>query len=126
MLEQSPNMDLIGVDAVNITKIALPDSVEKAIEAKNEEQQRSLMYDYRLQVEHKEAERKKIEAQGIHDFEAELPSGISKQYLLLRAIQATETLASAPTSKMVVIGSGQDGLPVILGSQIGMPANSKK
>lgn len=126
MLAHSPNMDLIGIEAVNITKIALPDGVEKAIEAKNEEEQQSLLFDYRLQIERKEAERKKIEAEGIRDFEATLPNNISKEYLLLRAIQATEALATAPNSKVVVLGSGQNGLPVILGNQFGTVVTSKK
>ena len=125
-LAHAPNMDLIGIETVNITKIALPDGVEKSIEAKNEEEQKSLLFDYRLQEERKEAERKKIEAQGIKDFEDTLSGGISQQYLLLRAIQATEALATSPNSKMIIVGSGQDGLPVIMGNQMGAAIRPRK
>jgi regulator of protease activity HflC (stomatin/prohibitin superfamily) len=69
-----------------------------------------------LQKEKQEAERKRIEAQGIYDFQRIVAQGISQQLLEWKGIEATEKLASSPNSKVVIIGSGKSGLPIILGS----------
>ena len=70
---------------------------------------------FRLQRERQEAERKRIEAQGIHDFQQIVAQGISPALLEWKGIEATETLAKSANAKVVVIGSGKNGLPVILG-----------
>jgi len=121
-LTAGPDMDLIGIQAVSIMRITLPPGLQSSIEAKNEEEQKSLQYDFRLQEERKEAERKKIEAQGIKDFQDTFPNGLSSQYLLYRGIQATEALASSPNTKTIIIGSGKEGLPLILGNDLTGPA----
>jgi len=68
-----------------------------------------------LQKETQEADRKRIEAKGIADFQDIVAKGISDQLLKWKGIEATEKLASSPNAKIIVIGSGKDGLPLILG-----------
>jgi regulator of protease activity HflC (stomatin/prohibitin superfamily) len=70
-----------------------------------------------LQKEQQEAERKRIEAQGIADFQRVVAQGISPQLLEWKGIEATEKLAQSPNSKVVVIGSSKNGLPLILGEK---------
>ena len=60
------------------------------------------------------AERKRIEAQGIADFQRIVASGISPQLLEWKGIEATEKLAQSQNTKVIVIGAGKDGLPLIL------------
>jgi prohibitin 1 len=70
-----------------------------------------------LMKETQEAERKRIEAKGIADFQRIITQGLSKNLLLWKGIEATEKLAESPNSKVVVIGSGESGLPLILGGE---------
>lgn len=70
---------------------------------------------FRLQKERQEADRKRIEAQGIHDFQQIVAQGISPALLEWKGIEATESLARSPNSKIVVIGNSKNGLPLILG-----------
>ena len=60
-------------------------------------------------------ERKRIEAQGIHDFQQIVAQGISPQLLEWKGIEATENLAKSANAKVVVIGNSKNGLPLILG-----------
>ncbi len=71
-----------------------------------------------LAKEKKEAERKKIEAEGISNFQRIVTQGISEQLLKWKGIEATEKLAQSPNSKVVIIG-GKDGLPIILNPPAG-------
>ena len=70
-----------------------------------------------LKKEEQEADRKRIEAKGIADFQDIVSKGISSQLLQWKGIEATEKLSESPNSKIVIIGSSKDGLPVILGNQ---------
>ena len=70
-----------------------------------------------IQREKQEADRKRIEAQGIADFQRIVSDGISEPLLRWKGIEATNKLAESANSKVVVIGAGKDGLPLILGSQ---------
>jgi regulator of protease activity HflC (stomatin/prohibitin superfamily) len=72
---------------------------------------------FRLQKEKQEAERKRIEAQGIRDFQQTVSQGISQQLLEWKGIEATENLAKSSNTKIVVIGNPKNGLPLILGGQ---------
>jgi regulator of protease activity HflC (stomatin/prohibitin superfamily) len=74
-----------------------------------------LEYEFRLEKETKEAERKRIEAKGIRDFQEIVSSGISEELLRWKGIEATSDLANSPNTKVVIVGSGKDGLPLILG-----------
>jgi len=105
----------IVIETVLLRDVALPAKLKVAIEAKLEEEQAALKMKFVLDREGREAERKRIEAQGIADFQRIVAKGISPLLLQWKGIEATEKLASSPNAKVVVIGSGQDGLPLILG-----------
>ena len=102
------------VDQVMLRKIQLPDKVKNAIEAKLEAAQQSEQMEFVLQKERQEAERKRIEAKGVSDFQTIVSQSINANLLQWKGIEATETLAKSPNAKVVVIGAGRNGLPVIL------------
>ncbi len=103
------------VEAVLIRSVKLPTQLEQAISDKLEEEQRSLKMHFVLERELQEAERKRIEAQGVADFQTIVSKGISHNLLRWKGIEATQALATSTNSKVVVIGAGADGLPLILG-----------
>ena len=105
----------IEVENVLLRDIQLPNTLRASIEAKQQAEQEALAMNFRLQRERQEAERKRIEAQGVHDFQQIVSQGISPALLQWKGIEATEALAKSANSKVVVIGSGKNGLPVILG-----------
>jgi len=105
----------ILVENVLLRDIQLPDTLRNAIEAKQKAEQDSLQMQYVLTKEKQEADRKRVEAQGIADFQRIVTAGISEQLLEWRGIEATQKLAESPNSKIVVIGGGKNGLPLILG-----------
>jgi regulator of protease activity HflC (stomatin/prohibitin superfamily) len=72
---------------------------------------------FKLQKEKQEADRKRIEAQGIQDFQRIVSQGISSQLLEWKGIEATEALAKSPNTKIVVIGNPKNGLPLVLGGK---------
>lgn len=105
----------IIVENILLRDIQLPLALKQSIEAKQQAEQESLAMSFRLQKEKQEAERKRIEAAGIRDFQQIVAQGISPQLLEWKGIEATETLAKSPNAKVVVIGGGKNGLPLILG-----------
>jgi regulator of protease activity HflC (stomatin/prohibitin superfamily) len=105
----------IIAEAVLLRKIGLPDVVANAIQEKLRREQEAEQMKFVLQKESQEAERKRIEAQGIADFQRIVAAGISPALLEWKGIEATEKLAQSQNSKVVVIGSGKNGLPIILG-----------
>jgi regulator of protease activity HflC (stomatin/prohibitin superfamily) len=105
----------IELEAILIRDVDLPDNIKRAISEKLEEEQKALKMQFTLNRERQEAERKRIEAQGIADFQRIVATGISNELLRWKGIEATEKLAQSSNSKVVVIGSGKDGLPLILG-----------
>jgi len=96
--------------------LELPVSVVAAINRKVEQYYLVQEYGFRVEREKKESERKKIEADGIAAFQQTVTQGISDSYVRWRGIEATLQLAQSPNTKIVIIGSGKDGLPVILGN----------
>lgn len=108
--------NFIQLNDVLIRNIRLPQTLEEAIERKLQQEQESLEYEFRLEKESKEADRKRIEAAGIRDFQDIVSEGISDELLRWKGIEATQMLAESPNSKIVVVGSGDDGLPIILGN----------
>jgi prohibitin 1 len=106
----------IIVEAVLLRKIGLPPVVANAIQEKLKREQEAEQMKFVLQKESQEAERKRIEAQGIADFQKIVAQGISAQLLEWKGIEATEKLAMSPNTKVVVIGNPKSGLPIILGS----------
>ncbi|MEM6797505.1 MAG: prohibitin family protein, partial [Acidobacteriota bacterium] len=108
--------DLIHIEDLFLRSIKLPKEVDAAIKSKLAQRQLMLEFDYRIQREEKEAKRKSIEAKGIKDFQDVISEGISPELLRWKGIEATLALAQSSNSKVVVIGSGEDGLPIILGN----------
>ncbi|MGZ4789193.1 MAG: hypothetical protein ACXVZX_11805 [Terriglobales bacterium] len=103
------------MEAILLRDIQLPQSLKASIEAKQQAEQESLAMSFRLQKEKQEAERKRIEAAGVRDFQQIVAQGISPQLLEWKGIEATEKLANSTNAKVVIIGSSKNGLPVILG-----------
>jgi len=102
--------------------IELPPFVVNAINRKTEQYYISEEYTFRVEREKKESERKRIEAEGIRDFQQIVSQGISDSYLQWRGIDATLQLAQSTNSKIVIIGSGRDGLPTIFGNRQEAPS----
>ena len=105
----------IIVEQAPLRQIQLPARLTQSIEEKLQAEQESQRMAFILLKEEQEADRKRIEARGIADFQDIVSKGISDQLLKWKGIEATEKLANSPNSKIVVIGSGKDGLPLILG-----------
>lgn len=105
---------LIELVDILITEVRLPDRVREAIEKKEEQQQVQQEYIFRIEREKLESERKRVEAQGIRDFQQTVQAGISENYLRWRGIEATLRLATSPNSKTVIVGGGRTGMPLIL------------
>lgn len=103
------------VETVLLRDIQLPATLKAAIEAKQQAEQESLAMNFRLQKETQEAQRKRIEAAGVRDFQQIVAQGITPSLLEWKGIEATENLAKSPNSKVVVIGNNKNGLPLILG-----------
>jgi regulator of protease activity HflC (stomatin/prohibitin superfamily) len=106
---------LLYIEDVLIRRIVLPRPIEQAIQNKLIVKEQVKEYEYRLLREERERERKRIEAEGIRIFQDIVAEGISDRYLKWKGIDATLELARSPNSKIVVIGNGEDGLPLILG-----------
>jgi regulator of protease activity HflC (stomatin/prohibitin superfamily) len=104
----------ITVEATPLRQVGLPSGLTASIEEKLRAEQESQRMQFILTKEKQEAERKRIEAQGISDFQNIVARGISEQLLRWKGIEATEKLASSTNAKVVVIGAGKDGLPLIL------------
>lgn len=107
--------NFIDMKALLIRSINLPAQIKGAIEAKLQQEQESLAYEYKLTKETAEAERRRIEAEGIANYNRIINESLTDKILKQRGIEATQDLAESPNSKVVVIGSGKDGLPLILG-----------
>src|SRR5262252_645510 len=109
-----------------VTGIELPAAIVAAINRKIEQYYIAEEYKFRVEREKRESERKKIEAEGTRDFQQTVSQGISESYLRWRGIEATLQLSQSTNAKVVVIGSGKDGLPIILGNvdTPGPPAGS--
>jgi prohibitin 1 len=111
----SLNQRGLTVENVLLRDIQLPATLKSAIEAKQQAEQESLAMNFRLQKETQEAQRKRIEAAGVRDFQQIVAQGITPSLLEWKGIEATENLAKSSNSKVVVIGNSKNGLPLILG-----------
>ena len=105
----------LTVENVLLRDIQLPATLKAAIEAKQQAEQESLAMNFRLQKETQEAQRKRIEAAGVRDFQQIVAQGITPSLLEWKGIEATENLSKSPNTKVVVIGNSKNGLPLILG-----------
>jgi regulator of protease activity HflC (stomatin/prohibitin superfamily) len=104
----------ITVESTPLRKVGLPPGLTQAIEEKLRAEQESQRMQFVLLKEKQEAERKRIEASGIADFQGIVTKGISEPLLRWKGIEATEKIAQSPNAKVVIIGAGKDGLPLIL------------
>jgi regulator of protease activity HflC (stomatin/prohibitin superfamily) len=102
------------VENVLLRDVQLPAMLKGSIEAKQQAEQDALRMSFILQKEKQEAERKRIEAQGIADFQKIVAAGISPQLLEWKGIEATEKLAASSNAKIVIIGNPKNGLPLVL------------
>jgi prohibitin 1 len=102
------------VENVLLRDVQLPAMLKSSIEAKQQAEQDALRMSFILQKEKQEAERKRIEAQGIADFQKIVATGISPQLLEWKGIEATEKLAASANAKIVIIGNPKNGLPLVL------------
>jgi regulator of protease activity HflC (stomatin/prohibitin superfamily) len=105
----------VVVESILLRDIQLPQTLKASIESKQQAEQEALAMNFRLQKEKQEAERKRIEAAGIRDFQQIVAQGISPQLLEWKGIEATENLSKSSNTKVVVIGNSKNGLPLILG-----------
>jgi prohibitin 1 len=103
----------IVVENVLLRDLQLPDSLKHAIEAKQQAQQEAQRMEYVLQREKQEAERKRVEASGIKDFQDIVSQGISDKLLEWKGIEATMELVKSQNSKVIVVGNAKNGLPLI-------------
>lgn len=104
----------VVLDAILIRSVQLPDNLKMAIEQKLQEEQLSFQYEFKLDRERKEAERKIIEAQAKADANKILNASLTDKILQDKGIEATLELAQSPNSKVVIVGGGDAGLPLIL------------
>jgi regulator of protease activity HflC (stomatin/prohibitin superfamily) len=113
-IETATEIRGVTVESAPLRRVGLPPGLTQSIEAKLQAEQESQRMQFVLMKEKQEADRKRIEAQGISDFQKIVVQGISDQLLRWKGIEATEKLAMSPNAKVVVIGAGKDGLPLIL------------
>lgn len=105
------------IESTPLRRLTLPQRITAAIEEKLSADQESQRMEFVLLKEKQEAERKRIEASGVADFQRIVAQGISPELLRWKGIEATTKIAESSNSKVIVIGAGKDGLPLILGGQ---------
>ena len=107
----------IQLNSILIRDVTLPPTIKQAIERKLKQEQESLEYEFRLVTASKEAEKVIIEAKGKADANKILSASLTDKILQDKGIEATTKLAESSNTKVIVIGSGDSGLPIILGNQ---------
>ena len=108
----------VVIEAIALRKLTLPAGLQASIEQKLQSEQESQRMQFVLTREKQEAERKRIEAEGIAVSQRIIGQGLSDPLLRFRGIEATLRLAESPNTKVVVVGGGKDGLPLILGGEV--------
>jgi len=106
----------VQINEVLVRDVSLPATLKQAIERKLGQEQESLEYEFRLTKAAQEAERQKIDAEGKANANKILSASLNDQILREKGIQATVELAKSPNAKVIVIGSGEGGMPLILGN----------
>lgn len=107
----------IQLNEILVRDVTLPPTIKDAIERKLKQEQEALEYEFRLEKAKKEAERQKIDAEGKAVANQILSASLTDKILKEKGIEATLELAKSPNAKVVVVGSGDDGMPIILGNQ---------
>lgn len=109
--------NFVELKALLFRSIKLPKTIKESIEQKLAAEQEAQKYDFLIEKEKKEAERRRIDAEGKATANRILSASITDNILREKGISATEELAKSSNSKIVVIGGGDDGLPLILNGQ---------
>ena len=102
------------VEAVLIRDVELPEAIKTAISDKLAEEQRAQKMRFTLDRERQEAQRKQVEAEGIAKYQAIVRQGLTPEYLQFKGIEATMKIAESPNSKVIIVGGGKGGLPLVL------------
>jgi len=105
----------VQLNAVLVRDVTLPQKIKDAIERKLSQEQESLEYEFRLEKAQKEAQRQKIDATGKAEANRILNASLTDNILREKGIQATLELSKSNNSKVVIVGNGKDGMPLILG-----------
>jgi regulator of protease activity HflC (stomatin/prohibitin superfamily) len=103
----------VVVEAILVRDVELPDAIKMAIADKLAEEQRAQKMRFTLDRERQEAQRKQIEAEGINKYQSIVRQGLNAEYLQYKGIEATQKLAESPNSKIVIVGGGKGGLPIV-------------
>lgn len=103
----------VVVEAILIRDVELPEAIKTAIADKLAEEQKSQKMRFTLDKERQEAMRKQIEAEGILKYQNIVRQGLTAEYLQFKGIEATERLAGSNNAKVVIVGSGKGGLPLL-------------
>lgn len=106
----------VQVNRILVRDVSLPPTIKQAIERKLKQEQESLEYEFRLEKATKEKQRQEIEAEGKARANEILNASLTKNILKEKGIQATIELSKSENSKVIVIGSGDEGMPIILGN----------
>ena len=107
----------VQLNSVLVRDVTLPNSIKEAIQRKLTQEQESLEYEFRLEKARQEAEKVRIDAEGKAIANRILAASLTPNILKEKGIEATLKLAESPNSKVVIVGNGKDGLPLILGNQ---------
>ena len=116
-LKKGVEAQYVQINDVLVRDVTLPNTIKQAIERKLSQEQMALEYEFKLESARKEAEKVRIDAKGKADANRILNSSLTTNILKDEGIEATIKLAESPNSKVIVIGSSKDGLPIILGNQ---------
>ncbi len=107
----------VQLNAVLVRDVTLPIAIREAIERKLNQEQEALEYEFRIEKATQEAEKQRIESEGKAEANRILNASLSRLILQEKGIEATLKLSQSPNSKVIVIGGGEGGLPIILGNQ---------
>ena len=107
----------VQLNAVLVRDVTLPIAIREAIESKLNQEQEALEYVFRIEKSKQEAERQRIDAEGKAAANRILSASLTSKILQEKGIEATLKLSESPNAKVIVIGSGESGLPIILGNQ---------
>jgi regulator of protease activity HflC (stomatin/prohibitin superfamily) len=113
---ESVSQKFVKVDDIVLRHVELPAAVQTAVEEKMKQKEEAEAYEYRLEVEQHEADRKLVEANGAKRYNDIINSSITPALLRWKGIEATKELAKSPNAKILLFGNKQDGLPLVLGN----------
>ena len=121
---EEAGQNFVSIDDIIIRTVGLPAEVRDAIEEKLVHEQRWRAYEFRLLAQRQEAERLRIEGQGIRDYHGIISETLTNDLLRWAGVRATVQLSESENARVVVIGNGDNGLPIILGSSMTEEAGS--